>query len=328
MQQKKPIILISLVLMLGLILFAKWKNSNENETTLTLGILQTATHPALDQAREGFIQEINRLTHYQVGFVVQNAEGSLPQAQTIADSFHAQRKISGIFAIATPALQAAAKAEKIKPIFHAAVSYPETLGVEYIGTNVCGTAGRVNTESQAEMIRLLLPEAKSVAIIHNPGEHNSQLMVKEMVPSLEEQGFSTTVIGIHTENEIASAVNMAARKGDMIVIPTDNMLASAITLVAKEALKRKVPLIASDITLVEKGAMAAQGIDYFESGKQSARLAHQVLFLGESPEEIGTATPIDSQIVLNKKIMDELQIDIPEKIQNTAKLVDGGQDAL
>lgn len=323
MSNKIPLIIISL-LIAGALVFTKWRSSSNDDGSITIGILQTATHPALDQSREGFQEEMNRLYNGKVHFVVQNAEGSLAQAQSIAESFHAQKKIAAIYAIATPALQAAARVEKEKPIVIAAVSYPESLGVLSSGTNVFGASGRVNTATQAEMIHNLLPNVKNVAIIYNPAEHNSQMMVKEMEKALAEKGLTSTVLGINSESEIAQTVAMAARKGDLILLPTDNLLASAIALVSKEALKKKIPLIASDITLVEKGALAAQGINYYDSGKAAAKQAYRVLNAGESPEQVGVIDSPDSEVYINAEVLKALDIKIPESMNSQVKLIDGG----
>lgn len=323
MSKKIALIVVSL-LILALIFIKGLRSSSQEEGMITIGILQTATHPALDQSREGFQEEMLRLYGDKVNFVVQNAEGSLSQAQSIAENFHTQKKITAIYAIATPALQAAARAEKTKPILIAAVSYPESLGVLSPGTNVAGASGRVNVASQTEMIKTLFPKTNAVAIIYNPGEHNSQMMVQEMQESLSKKGISAYLLGINSESEIAQSVAIAARKGDLILLPTDNMLASAISLVSKEALKKKIPLIASDITLVEKGAPIAQGMDYYESGKVAAKQAYRILTLKESPEQVGIIDPVDSQIYINQEALNTLQINIPEEMKSQVKIIEGG----
>jgi putative tryptophan/tyrosine transport system substrate-binding protein len=326
MSRKIPLLAICL-LIVGALIFTKWRASSQNDGSLTIGILQTATHPALDQSREGFEQEMNQLYNGNIHFVVQNAEGSLAQAQSIAESFHAQKKINAIYAIATPALQAAARVEKSKPIFIAAVSYPDSLGVLSPGTNVSGVSGRVNTTAQVEMIRTLLPDVKNVSIIYSPGDHNSQQMVKEMESALTANGLTPYTFGINSESEIAQTVALAARKGNLILIPTDNLLASAISLVSKESLKRKIPLITSDLTLVEKGAFAAQGINYFNSGKEAAKQAYRVLSLGESPEAVGIKEPTDSEIFVNADVLKALEIKIPESMQAHVKIIEGKNHA-
>jgi len=295
----------------------------------TIGIIQTASHPALDQAREGFMAEIRRELQ-NVDFVVQNAEGSLSQAQGIAESFHTHKNINAIFAIGTPAVQAAAKAEKQKPIFIAAVSDPESLGIIHPGTNICGTTDQVNTDSQAELILNLVPTVQTIAILYNPGENNSCIMVKKMQRSLEQRGLKNVTIGVHAESEIAQAVAAAARKGDVILIPNDNLLAGAMTLVAQEALKKKCPLFVSDIALVEKGAVAAQGAEYSDLGKNTAEMARQVLSLGKTPEDVGIVHPTNPKTILNKRVLDHLQIsnNLERSVRRNPGPSEAGQDEL
>jgi len=277
----------------------------------TIGILQTASHPALDQARDGFMAEMRHLSTKKIDFVVQNAEGSLTQAQSIAENFHSHKKITAIFAIGTPALQATARAEKQKPIFFAAVSDPEALGIIHPHTNICGTTDQVNTDAQAELILKLIPQVQTVVLIYNPSENNSQLMVKKIQASLEKKGLKHHAVGVHSAGEMPQAVRAACAKGEAILIPNDNLIASNITLVAKEAALRHCPLFVSDIALVEKGAVAAQGAEYADMGKEAAVMAHQVLFIGFSPEAAGIVHPTHLKTVINKAALKSLQIELP-----------------
>lgn len=321
MLSKSLCILVGSIVILGGI-FLYQCLTKEEKPMMTIGILQTATHPALDQAREGFIEELSRLASGKVRFVIQNAEGSLAQAQSIAENFHAHRKIDAIYAIATPAVQAAARVEKQKPIFIAAVSDPESLGVIFPGSNVCGTTDRIDTEAQADLILKLVPTVQTVAIIYNPGENNSQVMVEQMKKSLEKRELQYTILGVNSESEIAPTIAMAARKGDVILVPADNLLVGAMPLVAREALQRKRPLIASDIPSVTKGALIAQGADYAELGKATAAIAHRVLFEGSSPEEMGVVHPACSKILINKDVLEKLQIPVSKDLLSSAILIE------
>ncbi len=321
MLSKSLCILVGSIVILGGI-FLYQRLTKEEKPMMTIGILQTATHPALDQAREGFIEELSRLASGKVRFVIQNAEGSLAQAQSIAENFHAHRKIDAIYAIATPAVQAAARVEKQKPIFIAAVSDPESLGVIFPGSNVCGTTDRIDTEAQADLILKLVPTVQTVAIIYNPRENNSQVMVEQMKKSLEKRELQYTILGVNSESEIAPTIAMAARKGDVILVPADNLLVGAMPLVAREALQRKRPLIASDIPSVTKGALIAQGADYAELGKATAAIAHRVLFEGSSPEEMGVVHPACSKILINKDVLEKLQIPVSKDLLSSAILIE------
>ena len=315
MSLRTTLILICLTAILaGLVV--KTVRSRSDEKSLVIGILQTASHPALDETRENFIAEMKRLTDGNVAFAVQNAEGSISQARTIAEHFHAHERIQAIFAIGTPAVQAAARAEKTKPIFIAAVSEPEALGIDQ--SNLCGTSDRINTDAQAEFVQRLLPDVKSVFILYNPGEANSTAMVKRMKLSLLNRVIESSLLGVNGENEIAQAVLSGSRKADALLVPADNLLVGAMPLLAKEALKQNCPLIASDVPSVSKGALAAQGADYGDLGIQTALLAYQVLALGKTPLEIGIRDPENATIRLNQAALETLRIAVPEPIAEIA----------
>lgn len=314
----------------GLILFVGllWSHHRvvSNDDVITIGLLQTASHPALDQVREGFIEKMEGLAPGRVRFVVENAEGSLSQARLIAELFHVRSKVNAIFAIGTPAIQAAAATEKVKPIIIAAVSDPESLGLTGPGTNVCGLTDRVDTEKQADLLQQLLPDARKAAILYHTGEHNSQAMVVRMQRSLESRGLEVLTSGVHCESEIAQAVTAASRRADVILVPTDNLLAGAMPLVVAEASRRQTPLIVSDICLVQMGALAAQGANYRELGRQSALVAHEVLFQGHSPEDVGVADPLDAATVLNASTMETLHLILPKALEGVCSFVRQGGD--
>ena len=99
------IITITLALVTSFIIIKRTKKQN-SPTMLTIGILQTASHPALDASRDGFIEELKNKMGNNIEFITQNAQGSIAQAHAIAQQFHANKHINGFFAIATPAAQA------------------------------------------------------------------------------------------------------------------------------------------------------------------------------------------------------------------------------
>src|SRR5436190_7684961 len=118
--------------------FRMGKEIKQERKLYTIGILQTASHPALDAARQGFIDEIQSQVNDKVNFVINNGQGSISTIHTIAQQFHAKQDIDGIFAIATPAVQAMVSIEKEKPICIAAVSVTPALFLSE--KNVCGVS--------------------------------------------------------------------------------------------------------------------------------------------------------------------------------------------
>lgn len=285
----------------------------KDPSILTIGILQTASHPALDAAREGFVDQLKKdLGSDKIEFIVQNGQGSVQQLHTMAQSFHANKNIDAIFAIATPAAQAMAHVEKNKPIMIAAVTDPHSAGLIHPRGNVCGTQDMVDAESIIEMLMQLVPKTQTVALLYNPGEVNSRIMVEKFQATLSQHGRKALLVGLANESEVPAAISMACNNADVLLAPTDNLVAVTLPLIADRAAKSKRPLIVSDNELVKHGALAACGINYFVSGQQSALVALQVLVDKKQPSTIPIVAPTCDTIVLNKKVMETLGIVIPK----------------
>lgn len=317
MNKKLLLGFITIIIFFVGIIFIKKFNGREKKHKFTIGILQTASHPALDQACEGFISHLKEKLKNDIGFVIQNAEGSINNAQAIAKSFHINNNINAIFAIATPAVQVIAHIEKKKPIFFAAVSDPHALGLLHPTTNVCGTSDLIDVKQQVEAIKRIFPQAKKIAILFNPSEINSVSCVAKMEKELHAHAFNIIKIGVNAESEVPTATQKATREADVILIPTDNTLALSIQVVASIALKKKKPVVVSDNLLVEKGATISAGAtNYFIAGQKVAVLAIEVLVNGKRPSSIALQKSIDPHVFVNQKAMSILGI----SIQNNQKL--------
>jgi len=319
---KKKILLIggAFAVLLGLVVVKRVQNPKAN-ATYVIGILQTASHPALDAARDGFKEELKNILGDKVDFVVQNAEGSVVQAQTIAHKFKANQQFNAFFAIATPAAQAISAIEKEKPIFIAAVTDPHAVGLITPTTNVCGTKDMIDVKAGIDMLTQLVPQVKTVGLLYTSGETNSLILVKQMRQELEARGLIALDYAVSGESDIPVVVELACRKADVILAPTDNTVASGISLITSITNKYKKPLIVSDNMLVAFGALAARGVDYKESGKQAARIAQQVLVDGKKPYELPIEQAKSEQIVVNETTLHNLGLTIPAQLKNTVTMI-------
>ncbi len=312
-------------LLLGLLLINPIKKylKPSSASIITIGIIQTASHPALDQAREGFIQTLQQKLGNAIQFNVHNGQGSLANLHTIAKNLAHNDEVTGIFAIGTPALQAIAAIEKEKPIFISAVTNPHALGLLSADRNICGSTDAITIDDQIDLITHLFANAHKIGILFNTGEVNSVNLVAQMKEALLKSGLTFYEIGITNESEIPMALSSALPQVDVVWAPTDNTVAVAASYIAHKAAELKKPFIASDNLLVQKGACAASGIDYFKSGQQAAQAAIAVLVDHQKPAVLEIATPVIDQIVINKKCMNELGIEIPASLAKKIVIIEG-----
>jgi len=320
---KKQIIIGAMIcLSLVPLLILKTINNSPKNECFVIGILQTASHPALNAVQKGFITTLQKELQGKVQFIIKNTEGSIFNAHAIASQFHTNKNINMIFAIATPAAQAIAAIEKEKPILIAAVSDPQAAGLIHPNGNISGTCDMIDVPQQIHMIKTLLPDVKTVAILFNTSEVNSRVITKKMKAALEKATIKPIPIGITSEADIPIALEMALKKADAIVTPTDNSVASSIKFIANKTLQAKKPLIVSDNLLVKFGALASRGIDYEQSGHQAARIALQILMHDKKPSDLPIACAENSKIFINQDTLKTLGIHIPKELKPHIVLVE------
>lgn len=232
-----------------------------------------------------------------------------------------------IFAIATPAAQAAYNSTKDIPIIFTAVTDPVKAEIakdwKSSGTNVTGTSDKVPVDKQIELLKKLIPNAKTVGVIYNTSETNSVIQVDELKAAAEKQGLAVKEVGVTNVNEINQNLASALGQIDVLYTLTDNTVASGYALVGKLCLEKNIPIIGAEEAVVTKGGLASIGIDYYKLGKEAGAKAAEVLD-GKKPSEVEITTLSEMSFTINTDVAKKLNITIPSDIEANAKKVTGG----
>lgn len=294
-----------------------------------VGVVQLVQHDALDSANKGFVDGLKEKGYEEgknVTFDQQNAQGEQANAQTICKQFADSNK-DLIFAIATPAAQAAYNSTKDIPIVFTAVTDPVSAEIakdwKSSGTNVTGTSDKVPVEDQVKLMKKLLPDTKTIGVIYNTSETNSVVQVDELKSAAEKEGLAVKEIGVTNVNEINQNLASALGEIDVLYTPTDNTVASAYSLVGKLCLDANKPIIGAEEAVVTKGGLATIGIDYYKLGKEAGYKAAEVLD-GKKPSDVEITTLSEMSFTINEDVAKKLNITIPEDIDKDAKKVTGG----
>lgn len=302
------------------------ESANSENKTYSIGISQIVEHPALDDARKGIIDALK-----EEGFIegqnleidFQNAQGEMANAQTIADGFASAKK-DMIVAIATPSAQAAYNATKDIPIVFTAVTDPVSAGLvaslDKPGGNVTGSSDAAPMEKQFELIKTLVPNVKKLGVIYNTSEANSVVQVDQAKSIAAKLGLEIVEVGITSVNDIDQALNSAIGNIDALYVPTDNTVVSSIPLVANKCIENKIPVISAEDGAVKGGALATEGINYYNLGLQTGKIAAQIL-KGGKPAEIPVGLLEDTTLVINETTAAKLGITIPEALKARAEFV-------
>lgn len=327
---------VTLLLVIGLVGCGGSQKANNGDTgkttsgtetkSLKVGIVQIVEHPALDAARNGFLETLKK-AGYEEGKNLtvnyQNAQGDANNLQPIAQK-QAADKPDLILAIATPSAVAMASATKDIPILITAVTDPAgaklVKSAEKPDTNVTGTNDMNPIKDQLELLQKLVPSAKKVGVIYNAGEQNSQTqvkMVKELALGL---GLEIAEATVTSSADVMQATQSLVGKVQAIYVPTDNTVVSAAASVLQVSDKAKIPVIAGESSVVDKGGLATIGIDYAKLGQQTGDMALRII-KGEKPQDMPIESQKDFAITVNKKNADAIGVTIPEDILSKAAKV-------
>jgi ABC-type uncharacterized transport system, periplasmic component len=323
---------ISLLLLLSLVGCGATKSeatgttstANGEKKAVKIGIVQIVEHPALDAARQGFLETL-KANGYEEGKNLtvdyQNAQGDQSVLQSIAQKFSSS-KLDLVLAIATPSAQAMASASKDIPILITAVTDPVEAklvkSMDKPGTNVTGTTDMNPIKEQFELMKQLVPTVKNVGVIYNAGEVNSQVQVSMAKKVATDLGLNIVEATVTTSADVLQATQSLVGKVDTIYVPTDNMVVSAAQSVVQVANKNKIPIISGESSVVDKGALATIGINYGKLGQQTGDMALRVL-KGEKPQDMAIESQKEFDTVLNKATITSLGITVPEDIMKKAK---------
>jgi putative ABC transport system substrate-binding protein len=325
----KKIISVAIMLALtaGLLVGCGTTTGTSGKSKVTIGIGQFAEHGSLDNCKNGFLEGLKQEGYVEgenleVKFENAQADGAI--AGQIANNFVAN-KVDLICAIATPMAQSAFGAAKNTdiPVIFTAVTDPVLAELAKAdGTpngNVTGTSDKLPVERQLEMIRAILPEAKTIGIMYSTSEVNSVSAIEEYKAAAPAYGFEIVESGISTTADIPLAADNLLEKVDCINNLTDNTVVSSLPLILNKAAEKNIPVFGSEVEQVKIGCLATVGLDYYDLGIQTGKMAAQVLKGEKKASEINFEVIEEASFYGNTKVAENLGITLPEDLVKGAK---------
>ncbi|HHP51343.1 MAG TPA: ABC transporter substrate-binding protein [Moorella mulderi] len=290
-----------------------------------IGIVQIVEHPSLNTIRESFIAGLAELGYKEGENIIidyQNAQGDQSNLKSICQRF-VSKKYDLIVAIATPSAQAAVGQTKEIPIVFAACTEPVGSGLvadlQKPGGNVTGTSDAISAAKIMELAERITPGFKTVGALYNASETNSLAVIKELKEYAQKRGWEVVEATVTNSSEVQQAAASLVGKADIIFSPTDNTVASAMPVVAQVAKKAKIPVYVGADSMVKDGGLATYGVNYEVLGKETAKIAAQIL-KGAKPGDIPVKVMSDLDIYVNLETARAIGVTIPEDILEQAKV--------
>ncbi len=320
---------VAAVMIIGVIAGLRYGNlSIMPQKKARIGVFVMSDNPILTITRDAFLAQMKELGYVDgrnATFFVENANGDMATVNTIVDKF-LREKVDAIVPISTNCTQVAINKARTTPIVFATVANPFIIGAGKSDTdhlpNVTGVYGSMPMEKVIDLTRKIFKGPITIGAIWDPSQANSEYYVGLLKDAIKKDPGITFKGGtITSSSEVYQVAQSLVQKGiTAFVQPTDNIVFSAFDSVIKAARSRNIPIIYTDVSTPESGALIVYGYSYETSGRQAANIVDRII-KGESPAHIPFEKYKEMILGVNLKVARELGITIPKDVLDSATLI-------
>lgn len=292
-----------------------------SQDKVRIAVGQIVEHPALNLLRESLKKGLEE-KGYKDGeileWIYQNAQGNPAIAIQISRSL-ISKKPQVIVALSTPMAQAIAKATNEIPIVFGAVSDPVAAKLT-THKNVTGLTDYVPPQQLIKLVQDFIPHLKSLGLIFNSGEVNSVKQAQDIKELCTQKGIQVIEAMVSRSSEVPTATQSFVGRVDAILLPTDNTVISSLETILKVATQHKIPVFGSDVDIARRGAVAAYGVDWTESGFEIAQIVGDIL-KGVPVSDISIQSPHRFLFYINPIAAENMGVNVPDDILKNADFV-------
>lgn len=288
-----------------------------------VAVNQYVTHPILDAVREGLEQRLNEEFGEKVEIVVKNSNADAMTCRQINEQF-VRQKVDVIVALGTPAAQSAVQVSGNKvPVVFGAITDPVgsklAKSLEQPGGNKTGTTNRWPFADQVQLIREVLPEAKTIGVVVNPGEENCNAGVEVFRNTANQLGLDLSEMPVSNSSEVKAATQaLAVKQVDVILVSPSNTVFSALDAMIQTAHEAGIPVLGGDESAVAKGSIATYGFSNRDVGVATADVIIELLGGDKKSGDIPVASPKTTSLFVNENAVDKAGVTIPENLLSQA----------
>ncbi len=222
------------------------------------------------------------------------------------------------------AARAAQKATSRTPIvFAAVVSDPVQLGLVQSfarpGGNITGvTDGDLDLNpKRLEIFKDLIPGLKRVLFLYDPNDAHAAAAARAYRDGARQLGVVLVEKPVRTEEEARTTLGRLrkAEVDGIVAQPTTSLNIPGLVLEATS--ERSLPTMFNAAFMVERGGLVSYGPDWYETGRQAARLVDKIV-KGEDPGRIPVEANSKIELAINVKTAKALKLVIPPSVLQRA----------
>lgn len=283
--------------------------------TFKIGIVQNGVGDASKDCYDGFIYELddrNLMGNIEIEYVVEeNEDQCRSKIKSLVDN-----GCDLLYTIGRFSSEAAAEITKDVPIVFGAVTNPEKVGLvesnKKPGGNVTGVSSYTPCFEQIDLISLLMPNAKKVAVMYSGTDENAVSQGIAASQWAERSGLSCTEYMVEDKSALKTVLGkVKSAKSDVIYIPVDKLLSKNMDQIIKFSKENKIPVFCGDEITLSQGGFATSEINYKSIGQKAAGMAVSILFEKKDVATFPVMYKHDCTNLVNKEMRDALGIEIP-----------------
>ncbi len=281
-----------------------------------VGYVQMFVDATLDKAKQGFFDALKE-GGFEHGKTIQvlerNAQGDNATLNQAIEYFISE-KVALIATNPTVATIAAVQRTKEIPICMMVAPRPDLVGlIDEQGNAPPNLSGTFETlayiDTSVALIKQVFPNAQRVGTIYNSSEPNAVNAVKRLRQTCEQLGLTLVEASAVSSNEVQQvALSLFNRNIDVFFALPDNLIFASFETIYQTLMPKHIPIVSSEVGLVERGALMAYGADFYAWGKQAGEKAVRIL-KGEKfvqPDEVKIRKRI-----YNEKTLQQLGLTLP-----------------
>jgi putative ABC transport system substrate-binding protein len=266
-------------------------------------------------AEQGFVDGQNMTIETRF-----SARGDHDQLLSLASDL-VRRPVAVLIATGSARSAEAAKAATTTiPIVFANGSDPVSIGlvpsINRPGGNVTGVSFYTSTlgPKRLELMRELVPEAKTIAFLVNPVNPVTKGDVKEMDNAARSVGQRIAVVTASNEQEIDAAfLALARERAAALIVNVDAFFNSRRHQLAALAARYRVPASFNASQYVTAGGLISYGDNRTDSYRLAGVSAGRIL-KGEKPADLPVMQPTKFELVINLKTAKALGLEVPPSL--------------
>lgn len=185
-------------------------------------------------------------------------------------------------------------------------------------SEITGTQDLWPYPAQFKLIKQLVPGAKSVGILYNSSEVNSQVSVEHIREQAKLHGLRLIEKTVSDATQVQLAVDSLIQTPvNVLFIPADNTVQAAAQMVIARATPAAVPVFTGIPGIVEQGALGTVGTNYYELGKVNAQQIADIVN-GKKASEVPVQIADTGDLYLNLKAAAALSVTVPDDLKRRA----------